>query len=126
MSNDQKKRTAATDIAATDWTDPLLTAAHRDATPDRSAPRADAQFLRQIAGYCLTTAEITYRLPDAQTVLQTFLWQEYDLAPRFPKLGGFLEFWERELEGPIHSVRVASAQLLRPLEVRSAAELTLH
>lgn len=90
------------------------------------APRADPQFLRQIEGYSLTTAEITYHMPDARDLLQTFLWQEYDMAPRFPKLGGFLRFWEREIDGPIHSVRVASAQLLRPLELRSTSELTIH
>ena len=99
----------------------------------RSAPDApparltgDADLLKQINGYSLTTAEITYRMPDARTVLQTFLWQEYDLAPRFPKLEGFLDFWERELDGPIHSVRIASAQLLRPLELRAATDLTIH
>lgn len=125
MSNDQKRNTFA-DAAFTERTDPLLSAAHREHGQDAAAPKADAQFIQQIAGFSLTTAEITYRMPDAQTVLQTFLWQEYDLAPRFPKLGGFLEFWERELEGPIHSIRIASAQLLRPLELRSAAELTIH
>lgn len=88
--------------------------------------KADPQFLAQLDGYSLTTAEILYRMPDAQSILQTFVWQDYDLAPRFPKLEKFLTFWERELDGPIHSVRVAHAQLLRPLEVGSATELTIH
>ena len=26
----------------------------------------------------------------------------------------FLDFWQRELEGPVHSVRVASAKLITP------------
>lgn len=86
----------------------------------------DAQFLAQLEGYSLTTAQILYRLPDAQTLLQSYVWQEYDMAPRFPKLGKFLAFWERELDGPIHSVRVASAQLMRPLDLTSAKELTVH
>ena len=90
-----------------------------DSSPDRD-------FERQLAGFSLTTAEITYRLPDAQALLQSYVWQEYDIAPRFPKLTGFLEFWERELDGPIHSVRVAHCHLLRPLEIRSVCELTAH
>ena len=75
----------------------------------------------------LTTAEILYRLPDARSVLQSFIWQKYDHAPRFPELRKFLDFWEREIEGPIHSVRIAHAQLLRPAEVRLVgAEIRLH
>ncbi|MEO1470762.1 MAG: aspartate-semialdehyde dehydrogenase [Pseudomonadota bacterium] len=89
--------------------------------------RIDTDFERQLAGYALATAEITYRMPDAQSLLQTFVWQDYDIAPRFPKLMGFLEFWERELDGPIHSVRIADARLLGPREVRHVTrEYNLH
>lgn len=80
----------------------------------------DPDFRRQLAGYSLATAEITYRMPDAQRVLQIFVWQDYDMAPRFPRLIEFLDFWTRELDGPIHSVRLAHAALLRPTEVRFA------
>ena len=87
----------------------------------------DPDFRRQLEGWSLATAEIFYRMPDAQSVLQSFVWQDYDLAPKFPQLRKFLGFWERELDGPIHSVRVAHAQLIRPAEVRMRdAELILH
>ena len=43
-----------------------------------------ATLKKQLDGYRLTTAEITYYLPDRPILLQTYLWQEYDLAPRFP------------------------------------------
>lgn len=93
---------------------------------DPSRTRHDPDFLKQLNGFSLTTAEITYRLPDAQAILQNFIWQDYDVAPKFPKLEGFLAFWSRELDGPIHSVRIAHAQLLRPLEIRAASELRLQ
>jgi uncharacterized protein Usg len=64
----------------------------------------------------LTTAEIHYRMPDHPRLLQLYLWQEYDLAPDFPALRGFLDFWSRELEGALHSVRIAHNQLVRPSE----------
>lgn len=87
----------------------------------------DPDFDRQLAGYSLATAEITYHLPDARSLLQTFIWQQYDLAPRFPELHKFLDFWTRELDGPLHSVRLAHATLLRPTEVRIVdEELHLH
>lgn len=88
-----------------------------------SAPR---QLDLQLAGYSLTTAEILYRMPDARSLLQTFVWQQYDLAPKFPRLRRFLEFWERELDGPLHSVRVAHSALIKPAEIRSATDLSLH
>lgn len=58
-----------------------------------------------LKGYGLTTAELFYRLPDYQNVLQTFVWQDYDLAPDHPRLFKFIEFWQDEIEGPLHSVR---------------------
>lgn len=90
-------------------------------------PRVDDDFRRQLEGYALATAEITYRMPDAKTLLQTYVWQEYDLAPKFPRLLKFLHFWERELEGPLHSVRVTHETLLGPRDVAYRHhEITLH
>ena len=89
--------------------------------------RTDPDFRRQLDGYSLTTAEIFYRMPDAQDLLQSYLWQDYDLAPRFPNLKKFLDFWTRELDGPIHSVRLAHARLIRPTEVGYVGhELIIH
>ena len=61
------------------------------------------------AGYRLTTAEILYHLPDHPDILQTFVWQQVDLPPRLPRLAAFLEFWRRNIDGALHSVRVAGA-----------------
>jgi uncharacterized protein Usg len=76
-------------------------------------------FRRQLEGYGLTTAEILYRLPDHPQFLQSFVWQEYDLFPKFPTLSRFLDFWMRELAGPVHSVTVAHARLIKPSEFRA-------
>lgn len=67
------------------------------------------QFLKD---YRLTTAEIFYHMPDYPELLQSYIWQEYDIAPKFPILHGFLDFWTRELDGKIHSVYVASNKLI--------------
>ena len=76
------------------------------------------EFRLQMNGYGLTTAEIHYHLPDHPSLLQLYVWQDYDLAPDFPGLRGFLGFWERELAGALHSVRVAHHRLIRPSEWR--------
>ncbi len=81
----------------------------------------------RIPDWRLTTAEILYHMPGHPGVLQTFVWRQLDLAPAFPKLSRFLEFWCREIEGPLHSVRVASSALIRPAELRYAnGQFTLH
>jgi uncharacterized protein Usg len=64
----------------------------------------------------LTTAEILYHLPDHPALLQSYIWQEMDLAPRFPHLKKFLDFWEATLDGKLHSVKVASTKLIKPAE----------
>lgn len=79
----------------------------------------------QLMGYRLTTAEITYRLPDAPHLLQTFLWQHLDVAPKYPRLSKFLAFWEAEIEGPIHSVRVGTKELIDPAELRHAGHMMM-
>ncbi len=75
-------------------------------------------FRRQLEGYRMTTAEILYHLPDHPDVLQSYVWQALDLAPRFPVLHRFLDFWVREIDGKLHSVRVGSAELVSPAEWR--------
>lgn len=82
-------------------------------------------FIRQLEGYGLTTAEILYRMPDHPSILQTFLWQDYDLCPRFPELNKLLMFWQREIEGKLHSVRVAHSGLIKPAEFRPVNGLFL-
>jgi uncharacterized protein Usg len=83
---------------------------------------ASTEFARQLEGYGLTTASILYRMPDHPSMLQTFVWQKYDLAPLFPELQRFLDFWQRELDGPLHSVTVAHQRLISPAECRMVTE----
>jgi uncharacterized protein Usg len=77
------------------------------------------EFRKQIDGYGLTTARILYRLPDYPKFLQTYVWQDYDMFPKFPVLSKFLAFWQRELEGPLFSVTVAHAKLIKPSDFRA-------
>ncbi|AMK24663.1 usg protein [Sphingobium sp. SJ10-10] len=76
-------------------------------------------FIRQFEGHRLTTAEIHYYRPDAPSLLQLFVWQEYDLAPDFPVLFAFLEHWRREIEAALHSVRISHDGMIRPTEWRA-------
>jgi uncharacterized protein Usg len=80
-----------------------------------------------LEGYGLTTAEILYRMPDHPSLIQTFVWQTYDLAPKFPELTRFLDFWRTSLDGPLHSVRYVHRRLVSAGEWRNVTgELILH
>jgi len=81
----------------------------------------------QLRGYRMTTAEILYHMPDHPDLLQSYVWQDLDLAPKFPVLSRFLKFWEENLDGPVHSVRVASKGIISDAEMRiTDGEFTLH
>jgi uncharacterized protein Usg len=80
-----------------------------------------------LEGYRLTTAEILYHMPDHPAVLQSFVWQDLDLAPRYPVLVKFLKFWTTNIEGKLHSVRFASKGLISPMEMRLIGdEFSIH
>ena len=84
-------------------------------------------FELQLQGYRLTTAEIIYRLPDHPALLQSFIWQKFDLAPDYPELRRFLEFWSVNIEGKLHSVNVRQSSRTGPSRFRHVKHaLTLH
>lgn len=49
----------------------------------------------RLLGYHLTTAEITYHLPDYPDLLQNFIWQDLDMIPHLPALRKFLAYWQK-------------------------------
>jgi uncharacterized protein Usg len=80
---------------------------------------ASDDFRKQVLGYGLTTAQILYRMPDHPSLLQTYVWQNYDLFPKFPALKDFLAFWQEKLDGPLFCVSVAHSKLFYPAELRA-------
>ncbi len=73
-----------------------------------------SDFARQLGGERLTTAEVLYYMPDHPALLQRFLWQTLDLAPGFPRVHKFLDFWRAEIDAVIHSVTVSAAGIVMP------------
>ena len=90
-------------------------------------PSCSTDFELMLRDYRLTMAEILYHLPDYPALLQSYVWQELDIAPKFPALNGFLAFWEREIEGKIHSVTVDHAKIITPADWQfGKGELQIH
>jgi uncharacterized protein Usg len=96
-----------------------------EVTMRATGPGSETELM--LRGYGLTTAELFYRIPDYQNVLNCFIWQEYDLAPDYPELFQFIEFWQKEIEGPLHSVRFTHRKLIRPGDWRNVVgEFRIH
>jgi uncharacterized protein Usg len=89
--------------------------------------KPDRDFRAQLTGFSLMTAEILYHMPDHPSLLQTYVWQDYDIHPRFPRLMEFLDFWSRNLDGKLYRVTVANKKLVTPAELRLVrAEFAVH
>jgi uncharacterized protein Usg len=52
-------------------------------------------------------------------LLQTYVWQDYDLFPTFLARKDFLAFREKSLEGPLFAVTVAHSKLIKPAELHT-------
>src|SRR5439155_1359222 len=98
---------------------PEVTAGHFCLRGSWRAKMASSDFRRQLAGYGLTTAHILYRRPDHPWLLQSYVWQDYDLCPKFTVLLRFLDFWRKKLDGALHSVTVAHSGLIKPAELKA-------
>jgi uncharacterized protein Usg len=86
---------------------------------------SETQMMLQ--GYGLTTAELIYRMPDYRNVLNSFVWQEYDLTPDYPRLFKFINFRREKIEGPLHTVRFTHRKLIAPGEWRNVVgEFVVH
>jgi len=86
---------------------------------------SNEELIRQLRGERLTTASVLYYMPDSPSLLQEFVWQTLDLAPEFPRIHRFLDFWRREIEAVIHSVTVGSQGLVAPARLRIAEDIGL-
>jgi uncharacterized protein Usg len=80
----------------------------------------------RLKGWRLATAEVLYYLPDHPSLLQSFMWQTLDLAPDYPRIHRFLNFWRREIDAVIHSVQLATGETLAPAKLHNASVILHH
>jgi len=87
--------------------------------------RSEDEMTLRLQGWRLATAEVLYYIPDHPKLIQSFVWQTLDLAPRYPRIHEFLEFWRAEIDAVIHSVRLATGENLAPARIKTV-DLMLH
>jgi uncharacterized protein Usg len=74
----------------------------------------------QLGGKRLTTAEVLFYMPNHPSLLQSFAWQTLDIAPDYPRIQRFLDYWRREIDAVIHSVSITSQGWITPPRLRVA------
>lgn len=89
-------------------------------------PDHDSELALRLKGWRLTTAEVLYYMPDHPKLIQSFTWQTLDLAPKYPRIMKFLDFWKAEIEAVIHSVRIGAGELLGPAPIRRVDAVYHH
>lgn len=63
---------------------------------------------------------VVYERPDHRWLLQEFTWETEDYVPDLPRVRRFLDYWRRELDGPISRVYVVVRGRLLPYDLRVA------
>lgn len=83
-----------------------------------------AQRGLSIGSYGMVTARIRYLVTYGNTGglvrANTFIWQEVDVLPTCPLLGGFLDHWESELDGQIFDLKMTGVPQVRFAELFAA------
>jgi uncharacterized protein Usg len=84
-----------------------------------------SDLVLRLDGWRLATAQVLFYMPDHPKLLQSFVWQTLDLAPSYPRIHKFLDYWRAEIEAVIHSVHLATGETLAPAPVKHA-NIWLH
>jgi uncharacterized protein Usg len=78
-------------------------------------------------GYRLTTAEIFYYTPEDGDQVQSYVWQEFDCPATYPRLHEFIKFWLTQVEGKLHSVKVAiGGPLIESINNKNFTVFSVH
>ena len=74
----------------------------------------------------LIFAKIYYRLPDNPSILQEFIWQDFDRPPLYPRFKKLINYWNEHIEGPIASIDFCSSHLRSPDYIFADCDFTIH
>ena len=54
-----------------------------------------------IRKWTLATVQVIYHIPDHIHILNEFSWQTKDRLPEYPRIHEFLDYWDKNIDGPI-------------------------
>ena len=74
----------------------------------------------------LILARIYYRMPDSPSIIQEFIWQDFDRPPAYPRFQKLIEYWDKNIEGPIDSIDFCSSHVIDYNLMFVDCDFTIH
>ena len=59
-----------------------------------------------IRKWTVATGQVVYYIPDYLNIVQEFVWQTEDRLPEYPRITQFLDYWDKNIDGPIKEVYI--------------------
>jgi uncharacterized protein Usg len=56
--------------------------------------------------WTVATVQVVYYIPDYLNIVQEFIWQTEDQLPEYPRITKFLNYWDKNIDGPIKEVYI--------------------
>ena len=47
------------------------------------------------------SVQVVYYIPDYLNIVNEFIWQTKDQKPDYPRIEQFLDYWDKNIDGPI-------------------------
>jgi uncharacterized protein Usg len=58
----------------------------------------------------LVTLDIYYWMPDYENILQRFVWQTFDVKPKYPRIHRFLDYWHNNIDAIVNEIRISESE----------------
>ena len=68
--------------------------------------------------WTLATVHVVYYIPDYLHIVNEFSWQTEDTRTDYPRIKRFLDYWDKNIAGPIKDVYIIDHDDVNPQEVR--------
>ena len=59
-----------------------------------------------IRKWTVASVQVVYYIPDYLNIVNEFIWQTADQLPEYPRITRFLDYWDKNIDGPIKEVYI--------------------
>ena len=59
-----------------------------------------------IKKWTTASVQVVYYIPDYLILVNEFIWQTRDQLPDYPRIERFLDYWDKNIDGPIKEVYI--------------------
>ena len=56
--------------------------------------------------WTVASVQVVYYIPDYMSLVNAFVWQTEDQLPEYPRITRFLNYWDKNIDGPIKEVYI--------------------